>query len=428
MAMSALADHFLFASLAAASRELAGFLPFEMEEEQALIAVSDALPPPHQPGPVAPETIALGEAEAQRLLGDGLDEKRLRELLPFERQIGVAGVIGEGSLRESAVAAGAPGAAMLEVLGALETAIDLDKEVRSGDRFYVRYRQEFSATGTPLDIGKVLWLEVRTAKGAMAIHRFTGRDQVERFWMSNGQAATPPTMRLPLDTVSISSGFGLRADPFDQPTSFVRGAGQPMGGPNRSPSALPPGLPTGGALDMPRNSAALATSPGLSAYGASKSGPGRYAVPVRPTGRGLFMHEGVDLVAPSGTPVYAASDGVVVGAAPNGRYGNWIRISHSERLATVYGHLSGFAPGIKAGTVVSRGDLIGFVGSTGRSTGAHLHFEVVNDGKPVNPITYPELKRSVLRGPDLEKFRKQVAASLADRDREAKVDAFLAAD
>ena len=133
------------------------------------------------------------------------------------------------------------------------------------------------------------------------------------------------------------------------------------------------------------------------------------------------MHEGIDLVAPAGTPVYAAADGVVVGAAPNGRYGNWIRIEHGGKLATVYGHLMAFAPGIEPGESVVRGELIGFVGSTGRSTGAHLHFEVLDNGKPVNPINHPELKAMQLRGLDLERFRKQVARSLEERTRESKV-------
>ena len=93
------------------------------------------------------------------------------------------------------------------------------------------------------------------------------------------------------------------------------------------------------------------------------------------------MHEGVDLAAPTGTPIYAASDGSVVGAAPNGGYGNWIRIDHTGKLSTVYGHLSEFAPGIKKGVQVSQGDLIGFVGNTGRSTGPHLHFEILINGK-----------------------------------------------
>jgi murein DD-endopeptidase MepM/ murein hydrolase activator NlpD len=135
------------------------------------------------------------------------------------------------------------------------------------------------------------------------------------------------------------------------------------------------------------------------------------------------MHEGVDLVAPTGTPVHAAADGVVIGAAPNGRYGNWIRIDHAGKLTTVYGHLSAFAPGIAPGARVSRGEVIGFVGSTGRSTAPHLHFELLADGKPVNPINHPETKRGVLRGPDLDRLRKQVTQSLAERDRETAVAA-----
>jgi murein DD-endopeptidase MepM/ murein hydrolase activator NlpD len=164
----------------------------------------------------------------------------------------------------------------------------------------------------------------------------------------------------------------------------------------------------------------LGASLGLSAHAGAKPAVPILVPSVRGVGRSLFMHEGVDLVAPAGTPVHAAADGVVIGAAPNGRYGNWIRIDHGGSLNTVYGHLAGFAPGLQPGKIVSKGDLIGFVGSTGRSTGAHLHFELLTDGKPVNPITHPDLKRAQLRGPDLEKFRKQVNQSLAERDREAK--------
>ena len=144
-----------------------------------------------------------------------------------------------------------------------------------------------------------------------------------------------------------------------------------------------------------------------------------------PDERTVTVHEGIDLVALAGTPVYAAAEGVVVGAAPNGRYGNWVRIEHSDTLSTVYGHLMAFAPGIEPGETVVRGELIGFVGSTGRSTGAHLHFELLVDGKPVNPITSPELKAAQLRGADLERFRKQVARSTEEREREAKVAASL---
>lgn len=426
-----LEDHLGFIGLVSidglVSKALAsGFGRGELPSQPALIAVGPTLPPPVSTEPVSERTLAEGRVVAERLLGDGEEEARLQAYLPFQRERGVSGVVVGRSLETSTAAAGVPAPAMLEVLEALATAVDLDRDLRAGDRFHVRFEQTFTAEGAPLDVGRVLWAELRTAKGTVAIHRFRSRDGGERFWLANGQAATPPSIRMPLETISISSGFGLRADPFDQPPPLHAGKPQGAGGPLRA-KPLPPGLPTGGALDMPRGGAAAplatssapspATSPGLSAYG--KSATGAAAAYVVTPRRGLFMHEGIDLVAPTGTPVLAAADGVVVGAAPNGRYGNWIRIDHAGRLTTVYGHLSGFAPGIAPGAVVSRGDVIGFVGSTGRSTGAHLHFELLSDGKPVNPINHPETRRTQLRAVELDRFRKQVAASLAERDREA---------
>lgn len=373
--------------------------------------------------------IAADDARAaeERLLGSGEDEARDEAYQPFTREIASNGVVAE-SLDMALADAGIPAAAMLEARQALATTIDVARDVRAGDRFYVRYEQTFTAEGAAIGVGRVLWVELRTkAKGTVAIYRFRGRDKSERFWFANGQAATPPSMRIPLDVVSISSGFGLRADPFDQPPPVAAiGKPAPMGGPKRNtgPSGksssipLPPGLPTGGVSGNGAtvNAATpLGTSFGLAPYaGLKTTAPPKAA-------QALFMHEGMDLVAPAGTSVYAAADGVIVGAAPNGRYGNWIRIEHGGKLATVYGHLMAFAPGIEPGESVVRGELIGFVGSTGRSTGAHLHFELQVDGKPVNPINHPELKPAPLRGLDLERFRKQVAASLAEREREAKI-------
>ena len=424
VAESGLRDHLSFVQLASVNGLLARNLSIEVELErvQPIIPLADPVPPPVSTGPVPEAVVAYGRAEADRLLGDGEDDARRQAYLPYQRRIGVSGVISGGSLEASAAAAGVPAPAMIEALEALATSVDLKKEMRDGDRFYVRYEQTFTQAGAPLDVGRILWMELRTPKGVMAIHRFRTRDNSERFWMASGQAATPPSFRLPLDTVSISSGFGLRADPFDQPPSYG-GKPQGAGGPKLA-KPLPPGLPTGGATDMPRagvgvGGASSSGQSGSSSYGGSSYGgfraPPAYALSARPSSRSLFMHEGVDLVASTGTPVVAAADGIVVGAAPNGRYGNWIRLEHGGKLATVYGHLSGFASGLQPGMVVSRGDVIGYVGSTGRSTGAHLHFELQVDGKPVNPITHPELKRAQLRGADLERFRKQVAASLTER-------------
>ena len=425
-ATAGLTDHLQFIRLVSVDDQLARAVTFDVEPEdvQPQIVLADPVPPPVSTEPVSESVLAYGREEEERLLGDGKDEERLQAYLPFQRERGVTGIVVGGSLAASAAAAGVPAPAMLEALEALATAVDLDGNSRDGDKFYVRFEQSFTAAGAPLDVGRVLWMELRTAKGMVAIHRFRSRDKTERFWMTNGHAATPPSVRLPLDTVSISSGFGLRADPFDQPPPMYAGKPQGAGGPTQGrsakPSGPPPGLPTGGAHDMPRVNVAtpLGASLGLSAYGGAKPMAPILSPPAR--GRSLFMHEGVDLVAPAGTPVHAAADGVVVGAAPNGRYGNWIRIDHAGKVTSVYGHLAGFAEGLQPGMVVSKGDVVGFVGSTGRSTGAHLHFELLAENKPVNPITHPDLKRAQLRGPDLEKFRKQVAGSIAERDREAK--------
>ena len=384
---------------------------------------------------LAAEGVPTDEARVaeEHLLGAADEEARFVAYQPFTREI-AASVAIKTSLDQALDDLGVPAAIMLEALRAFTATVNLQRDIKPGDRLHVRYEQAFTAEGAPIGVGRVLWAELTLAsRGPVAIHRFQTRDKVERLWFTNGLSATPPSLRMPLDAISVSSGFGLRADPFDQPppppTAGKSGA---MGGPLRAPPALPPGLKPGTIT----GEAPLSSYGGASAYGKSGTGLSSYGglsggtlqkAPAPRFARSLFMHEGVDLVAPAGTPVHAAADGIVVGAAPNGRYGNWIRIDHGGKLATVYGHLSAFAPGIEAGTTVARGELIGFVGSTGRSTGAHLHFETQIDGKPVNPITHPDVKRGQLRTPDLERFRKQVAQSLAERDREAAAEKAAAA-
>jgi murein DD-endopeptidase MepM/ murein hydrolase activator NlpD len=355
----------------------------------------------------------------EELLGAADEEARFLAYQPFTREI-AATVVVSTSLDQALADSGVPAVVLLEARRALGATVNLERDVKRGDRFHIRYEQTFTVEGAPVGVGRVMWAELTLAsRGPVAVHRFRTRDKVERLWFTNGLSATPPSMRLPLDIISVSSGFGLRADPFDQPRPLAAtGKPAPMGGPHKN-KQLPPGLPTGGTSGNggPVNMATpLGAALGLSPYGGA--GGWQAAAPRRSSA--LFMHEGIDLVAPTGTPVYAAADGIVVGAAPNGRYGNWVRIEHGGRLATVYGHLMAFAPGIEPGETVARGELIGFVGSTGRSTGAHLHFEVLDNGRPVNPIGHPELKAMQLRGLDFDRFRKQVARSLEERARESK--------
>lgn len=107
---------------------------------------------------------------------------------------------------------------------------------------------------------------------------------------------------------------------------------------------------------------------------------------IHPILRFTRLHQGVDFGARWGTPVVAAGDGRVSGAGWSGGYGRQVRIDHSGGVATSYSHLSGFA--VAPGTHVRRGDIIGYVGSTGFSTGPHLHFEVRRNGRPLDPMTF----------------------------------------
>lgn len=115
------------------------------------------------------------------------------------------------------------------------------------------------------------------------------------------------------------------------------------------------------------------------------------------------MHTGVDFGAPTGTPVYAAGDGVVADAKWWGGYGRWVRLSHNSEWQTGYAHLSRIA--VKPGQRVKQGELIGYVGSTGNSTGPHLHFEVWYKNKPMNPRDAKVPQGTILAGNDLVAFK-----------------------
>ena len=112
-----------------------------------------------------------------------------------------------------------------------------------------------------------------------------------------------------------------------------------------------------------------------------------YGVRSDPFRGGSAMHAGIDLAGPHGTPIYATADGVIRRSGWNrGGYGNLIEVDHGRGIETRYGHLSRIT--VRAGQQVKRGQLIGYMGSTGRSTGSHLHYEVRIEGKPVNPIPF----------------------------------------
>ncbi len=126
-------------------------------------------------------------------------------------------------------------------------------------------------------------------------------------------------------------------------------------------------------------------------------------------------HHGVDYAAPSGTPVYSVADGTVVFAGWGGGGGNTIKIKHAGNLQTGYLHLRGFAKGIKVGAKVSQGQLIGYVGSTGTSTGPHLDYRIWKNGKAIDPLKVPQEPAEPITNVHKERFeavRDRVVAEL----------------
>lgn len=120
------------------------------------------------------------------------------------------------------------------------------------------------------------------------------------------------------------------------------------------------------------------------------------------------MHKGMDFAAPTGTPIYAAGDGTVEKAGRFSSYGNYVRIRHTGATKTAYAHMNRFAKGVTPGVRVKQGQVIGYVGTTGRSTGPHLHFEVLENGVQVNPRNVKMQKGEPLKGTELASFKDHV--------------------
>ena len=116
------------------------------------------------------------------------------------------------------------------------------------------------------------------------------------------------------------------------------------------------------------------------------------------------MHRGTDFAAPMGTPIMASGDGVVVRARWCGGGGNCIKIKHNSTYQTIYAHMKNFGRGIKEGVRVKQGQIIGYVGSTGKSTGPHLHYEVIENGKKINSQKLKLPSGKILKGKDRQLF------------------------
>jgi murein DD-endopeptidase MepM/ murein hydrolase activator NlpD len=263
----------------------------------------------------------------------------------------IRGVVGS-SLYRAARAAGAPAKAVEVYLRAIATRHSLGRDVRADDRFDLIVEQDRAATG-----------EVRLGRLLFAGLEGAGRHtQLVRFGPEGS------------DT-SDSTG-GMNGDQwYDANGRYERRGFM--------------GLPVTGRIS---------------------SGFGFRAHPILGF---LRMHKGLDIAAPHGAPIYAAIDGVVRFAGRNAGYGNFIKLAHPGNLESGYGHLSRIA--VSPGERVSRGEVIGYVGSTGMSTGPHLHWEVWRAGRPVNPRSVSFDQVSALSGEKLRAFKARVAALLSVR-------------
>jgi murein DD-endopeptidase MepM/ murein hydrolase activator NlpD len=132
------------------------------------------------------------------------------------------------------------------------------------------------------------------------------------------------------------------------------------------------------------------------------------------------MHKGIDFGAPIGTPIYAAGSGTVAEIGKKGAYGNYIRIRHNADYQTAYAHMSRFAKGLVKGEKVKQGQVIGYVGATGRATGPHLHYEILVDGSQVNPAKVKTTASNKLAGKQLKAFQAQVAKIDDELKRQAR--------
>jgi murein DD-endopeptidase MepM/ murein hydrolase activator NlpD len=137
-----------------------------------------------------------------------------------------------------------------------------------------------------------------------------------------------------------------------------------------------------------------------------------YGVRYHPILKRKQMHPGIDWAAPRGTAVRAAGHGVVVAAERFGAYGHYLRIEHGRTVATTYAHLERYAPGMRPGRRVRQGDLIGRVGSTGRATGPHLHYEVLVADHQVDPLAV---------APIVSAHAPQAPAAIAEAESESEL-------
>jgi len=256
-----------------------------------------------------------------------------------------SGVI-RSTLFAAADASGVPDRVARQLTDIFGGDIDFYHDLRRGDRFTVVYKMRYWK-GQPVRSGRVLAAEfVNRGKTYRALY-YEGANGKGGYYAPDGKSLQKAFLRAPLDYTRVSSGFGMRLDPY---------------------------------LHKWRK------------------------------------HEGVDFAAPLGTHVFAAAGGVVKFAGRERGYGNVIILRHWGPYSTLYAHLRRFARGIHRGVRVKQGEVIGYVGDTGWSTGPHLHYEFLIGGRPRNPLTVALPSAHPVPARELAAFHRSAQSLLARLD------------
>ena len=186
---------------------------------------------------------ADGRFAEERLLGSADEDAQYLACQPFTREIAADGVVSQARSTPSLAKAGVPAAAMLEARQALATSLDLGRDIGAGDRFYVRYQRLHRGGRADRRRPHAVGRAAHQGQGHDRPSSLPSQGGAERLWLANGEAATPPSMRLPLDTMTVSSGYGLRADPLDKPAGTALAMGPLPIRQSRSPAAYMEKLP-----------------------------------------------------------------------------------------------------------------------------------------------------------------------------------------
>ena len=285
-------------------------------------------------------SLRIGPATAVSLSRafDGVLHLRKMEEKVIDQTTVAAGRM-QGSLYVSAQRAGATPELTAQVVKLFSHKLDFSRDIQAGDRFSMVFDRKVTESGRTVSAGDLLFAEIRAKGGATRLYRFKGAGMAEAQYFDDfGKNIRSLLLRTPLDSVRVTSSFGMREHPI---LGFTR------------------------------------------------------------------MHMGIDFGAPTGTPVFAAGDGVVERAGWAGGYGRWLQIKHSGGYETGYGHLSGWA--VKQGQHVHQGQVVAYVGSTGLSTGPHLHYEIMVNGKKVNPSGFKTPPSVALAGPQMTAFKAEKA-------------------